>query len=147
MKTIADRIVAEAFAWEGTPYRHQGSRKHVGCDCLGLVRGVWRAVYGREVEQPGAYAPDWAEGGGDDALLAAARRHCTERNGDAETGDLVLFRWRPHLPAKHAGIMVASDRFIHAYQGHEVTISTLVRQWRQRIAGTFIFPETAQPEH
>ena len=31
----------------GTPYRHQASLKGVGCDCLGLVRGVWRAVHGR----------------------------------------------------------------------------------------------------
>ena len=28
--------------WIGTPYRHQASLKGVGCDCLGLVRGVWR---------------------------------------------------------------------------------------------------------
>jgi cell wall-associated NlpC family hydrolase len=33
-------IVAEARTWIGTPYRHQASLKGVGCDCLGLVRGV-----------------------------------------------------------------------------------------------------------
>ena len=37
-------IVAEARAWIGTRYRHQASVKGVGCDCLGLVRGVWRAL-------------------------------------------------------------------------------------------------------
>ena len=31
-------------------------------------------------------------------------------------GDLMLFCWRPDLPAKHAGILSASDRFIHAYE-------------------------------
>jgi NlpC/P60 family putative phage cell wall peptidase len=46
-------VVAEAMDWIGTPYRHQASRKGVGCDCLGLVRGVWRALYGREPEAPG----------------------------------------------------------------------------------------------
>ena len=51
--SIADAIVAEALAWLGTPYRHQGARKGVGCDCLGLVRGVWRAVYGDNPEEPG----------------------------------------------------------------------------------------------
>src|SRR5690242_12458263 len=45
------RIIAEARAFIGTPYRHQASLKGVGCDCLGLVRGVWRAVYGDEPEQ------------------------------------------------------------------------------------------------
>ena len=39
-------IVAETRDWIGTPYRHQASLKGVGCDCLGLVRGVWRNVIG-----------------------------------------------------------------------------------------------------
>jgi NlpC/P60 family putative phage cell wall peptidase len=137
----AERIVAEALEWVGTPYRHQGSLKGVGCDCLGLVRGVWRAVYGGEPEAPGPYAADWAEATGEDRLLAAARRHCTAKpRDDAVPGDLLLFRWRPNVPAKHAGILVAADRFIHAYQGHSVLVSALVPHWRRRIAGVFAFP-------
>ena len=66
---VAERIVAEALEWVGTPYRHQGSLKGVGCDCLGLVRGVWQAVYGVEPEAPGPYAADWAEATGEDRLL------------------------------------------------------------------------------
>jgi len=139
---VAEEIVAEAMSWLGTPYRHQGARKGVGCDCLGLVLGVWRAIYGQAPQMPGAYAPDWAEAGGSDRLLEAARRHCSEkRDGLLAAGDLVLFRWRPHLPAKHAAIMVKPETFIHAYQGHSVMISMLVPQWRNRIAGVFAFPE------
>ena len=41
-------IVAAARGWLGTPYRDQASLKGVGCDCLGLVRGVWREVLGDE---------------------------------------------------------------------------------------------------
>lgn len=140
--SIGARVVAEALGWVGTPYRHQGSKKGVGCDCLGLVRGVWRALYGREPEPVEAYAPDWAEAGGRDRLLDAARRHCRERPlAAASAGNLVLFRWKPALPAKHAGILLAPDRFVHAYQGHAVTVSALVPQWRRRIAGVFSFPE------
>lgn len=58
-------IVAEARGWIGTPYRHQASLKGVGCDCLGLVRGVWRNCIGDEPETPPPYAPDWAEAKGD----------------------------------------------------------------------------------
>ena len=36
-------ILTEARDWIGTPYQHQASLKGAGCDCLGLVRGVWRA--------------------------------------------------------------------------------------------------------
>jgi NlpC/P60 family putative phage cell wall peptidase len=138
---VAARVVAEALEWVGTPYRHQGSRKGVGCDCLGLVRGVWRTVYGEEPETPGPYAADWAEASGEDRLLAAARRHCIAKGKDEmAAGDLLLFRWRPNVPAKHAGILIADDRFIHAYQGHSVLVSALVPHWRRRIAGVFAFP-------
>ena len=138
----AGAILDEALTWLGTPYRHQGSSKGVGCDCLGLVRGVWREVYGVEPAAPGPYAADWAEAGGGDRLLAAARGHCCERPAsEAQPGDLVLFRWRAHLPAKHAGILLTGDSFIHAYQGHCVMVSALVPQWRRKIAGVFAFPE------
>jgi len=135
------RVVIEAVSWVGTPYRHQGSRKGVGCDCLGLVRGVWRGLYGIEPERPGPYAPDWAEAGGEDRLLDAARRHMVEMDvPELAAGRVVLFRWRPHMPAKHAGIALDGGRFIHAYQGQSVTISALVPQWRRRIVGVFSFP-------
>ncbi len=79
--TIGAVILAEASTWIGTPYRHQGSRKGVGCDCLGLVRGVWRAVYGSEPESPSAYGADWWVRGDDERLLEAAMRHCRRRWG------------------------------------------------------------------
>ncbi|MFD0934795.1 peptidase P60, partial [Methylobacterium trifolii] len=37
-------VVAQARLWLGTPYRHQASLAGVGCDCLGLLRGVWRGL-------------------------------------------------------------------------------------------------------
>ena len=40
-----EAIIAAAKEWRGTPYHHQQSQKGVGCDCLGLVRGVYEAVY------------------------------------------------------------------------------------------------------
>ena len=135
-------ILAEAATWLGTPYRHQGSRKGVGCDCLGLVRGIWRAVYGGEPEDPGPYSPDWAEAGGGDPLIEAARRHCVEKPlAGARPGDLVVFRWRAHHPAKHLGILLPGERFLHAYEGHAVMASPLISQWRRRIAGVFAFPD------
>ena len=140
---VADAVVVEALTWLGTPYRHQGRRKGVGCDCLGLVLGVWRTVYGVTPEQPGPYAPDWAEAGGGERLLTGARRNFTEKDlREMSAGDLLIFRWRPHLPAKHAGILVGPDRFVHAYEGTAVSLSALVPQWRKRIAGVFAFPDT-----
>lgn len=138
-----ERVIAEAVRWIGTPYRHQGSRLGVGCDCLGLVRGVWRGLLGQEPEPIGPYAPDWAETADTDRMMEAAARHLVALPGaKPDTGLVILFRWRPHMAAKHAGIALDGDRFIHAYQGHAVTISALVPQWRRRIAGVFAFPAT-----
>ena len=135
-------IVAEAMSWIGTPYRHQGRTKGVGCDCLGLLLGVWSAIYGGLPEQPGTYSPDWAEAAGAERFLEAARRHCREKQpAEMTPGDLLLFRWKRGLPAKHAGILMSPDRFVHAYQGASVVASALVPQWRQRVGGVFSFPD------
>src|SRR5262249_34925030 len=64
MAYTRDDIVAEARRWIGTPYPHQASVRGIGTDCLGLVRGVWRALHGPEAEVVPAYARDWAEATG-----------------------------------------------------------------------------------
>jgi NlpC/P60 family putative phage cell wall peptidase len=137
-------IVAEARDWIGTPYRHQASLKGVGCDCLGLVRGVWRGVIGAEPERAPAYAPEWAEAGGIETLADAAGRHLVaiecEAFGD---GDVLLFRWRAGLPAKHAAIVTASDTIVHAHDGAAVAEVALAPWWRRRIAYAFRFPGVA----
>jgi NlpC/P60 family putative phage cell wall peptidase len=136
-----NQIVAEARTWIGTPYRHQASVKGVGCDCLGLVRGIWRALYGSEPEALPAYAPDWAEASGRDMLAAAAGRHMTRIEPcDAAPGDVFLFRWRAHLPAKHAAILTASGRMIHAYDGAAVAEVHFAPFWQRRLAFVFRFP-------
>jgi NlpC/P60 family putative phage cell wall peptidase len=134
-------IVAEAMSWRGTPYRHQASLKGVGCDCLGLLRGVWRAFHGDEPEAVPGYTPDWAEARGAETLAQAAGRHLTAIEiGEAGAGDVLLFRWRANLPAKHCALLIAPDRFIHAQQGAAVATATLTPWWRRRVAFAFRFP-------
>lgn len=50
MIALRVRVVEIARRWIGTPYHHQASLKGVGCDCLGLVRGVYRELCGAEPE-------------------------------------------------------------------------------------------------
>jgi len=135
------RIVAEARSWIGTPYRHQASLKGVGCDCLGLVRGVWRALYGAEPETVPPYARDWAESATNEPLAEAGLRNLLPLAPDAFLpGDVLLFRWRAGLVAKHAAIVSAPDRMIHAHDGAAVTEVALAPWWRRRIAYAFRFP-------
>ncbi|MFN0192658.1 MAG: NlpC/P60 family protein [Aestuariivirga sp.] len=138
-----ETIVAAARGWIGTPYAHQASLKGVGCDCLGLIRGVWREVEGEEPEAVPAYAPDWAEATSGEQLAEAGRRHlleipCTE----FRQGDVLLFRWKPHLPAKHAGIASGPDHMIHAQDGARVAETPLSGWWLRRLAYVFRFPGT-----
>jgi NlpC/P60 family putative phage cell wall peptidase len=60
--------------------------------------------------------------------------------GEARAGDVILFRWRANLPAKHAAILVTHDRFIHAQQSAAVASASFTPWWRRRAAYAFAFP-------
>ncbi len=142
----ADEIVALARGWIGTPYRHQASCRGAGTDCLGLLRGVWRELYGAEPEMVPSYTPDWSEPSRSEELLAAAGRHLHRIDRTAaEPGDVLVLRMREAAVAKHVGILARApanfETLIHAYSGHGVVESPLTPSWRARIAGVFRFPE------
>lgn len=137
-------LLEEAHGWLGTPYRHQASAKGVGCDCLGLIRGVWRAFYGDEPEPTPAYTPDWAERVGEETLHAAASRHLTPIDARfAAPGDVLLFRMDARAPMKHAAILDENEHLIHAYWGRAVVRSRFAPWWRARMAAAFAFPGAA----
>jgi len=141
----ADLIVAAARSWIGTPYLHQASLKGVGCDCLGLLRGVQRDVFGAEPERPPPYSADWAEASGRETLAEAAERHLTPVAIEAfEAGDVLLFRWRPGLPAKHCAIASGRDAMVHAHDGASVA-EVAIGVWRRKLAYAFRFPPAPQP--
>lgn len=134
-------IVAAARDWLGTPYHHQASLRGVGCDCLGLVRGVWRDLCGDEPEMPPPYSPSWAESLGVETLAAAALRHLVPvAPGREQPGDVLLFRWRAHLPARHCAILSAPDRIIHAHDGAQVAEVAFSLWWRRHQSHAFSFP-------
>lgn len=139
--TTAMDIVRAARGWLGTPYRHQASLKGVGTDCLGLVRGVWRELYGTEPEPLPPHSAQWTDGGGRETLAEAARRHFTEIPcTEVMPGDLLLFRWRAHLPARHAGIATADGHMVHAQEGAAVSEIALNVWWRRHLCLAFRFP-------
>jgi NlpC/P60 family putative phage cell wall peptidase len=142
--TRAD-VVATARLWLGTPYHHQAALRGIGCDCLGLIRGVWRDLYGAEPETPPPYSPTWAESLGGDRLAAAALRHLRPLvdADEATPGDVLLFRWRVHLPARHCAILSAPDRIIHAHDGAQVGEVAFTSWWRRHRSHAFSFPELA----
>jgi NlpC/P60 family putative phage cell wall peptidase len=146
--SIAVQVVDEARRWIGTPYRHQASVIGAGSDCLGLLRGIWRTVYGQEPEMVPAYTEDWAEPTREELLWEAAQRWLLPASLEiANAGDVLLFRMRDGSIAKHLGLQSATGdhpRFIHAYTGHGVIESSLSLPWQRRIVARFTFPEGAK---
>ncbi|WP_416915678.1 MAG: NlpC/P60 family protein [Roseicyclus sp.] len=138
-------VVRAARGWIGTPYVHQASCRGAGCDCLGLLRGVWREVLGAEPETVPAYTADWSEAGGQERLWAAAMRHLHQKPlAEAVAGDVLLFRMRDEGVAKHLGLQAEigpAASFIHAYSGRGVVESALTPPWARRIVARFVFPE------
>ena len=138
---VADDIVAIARSWIGTPYVHQASLKHVGCDCLGLLRGIWRELTGEEPEEVPPYSLDWAEATGAETLYMALERHAREIAADRlAPGDIALFRMAGHGPAKHCGIVSGRDglpTLIHARQNKRVTEEPFSVFWRSKLAFAF----------
>lgn len=140
------RAVAIARDWIGTPYVHQGTVRGAGTDCLGLLRGIWRGLYGTEPESVPPYTADWSEPAREERLWAAARRHLVPVSGPESPGEVLLFRMREGSVAKHLGIRArigAEASFIHAYTGHGVVESPLSAPWRRRVVARFQFPEGA----
>ncbi|WP_347268125.1 NlpC/P60 family protein [Paracoccus sp. (in: a-proteobacteria)] len=135
------RVVAAARAWLGTPYHDQTSVKGVGCDCLGLARGVWREVVGSETLPVPPYSRDWGEIGPHEVLAESAAsvmiRIAPEAAG---AGAAVLFRMRPSAIVKHIGILTGEGSFIHSYERLGVVEEPLTTAWRRRIAFAFLFP-------
>lgn len=97
---------AAARSWLSTPYHDQASLRRVGCDCLGLARGVWRGVVGPEPFPIPPYSRDWGEAGPREVLAEGARRMMPELDpSGAGPNTMILFRMMPRAIAKHVGIL------------------------------------------
>jgi NlpC/P60 family putative phage cell wall peptidase len=120
--------------------------KGAGADCLGLVRGLWKELFGSEPERIPGYTADWSDASGEERLWEAARRHLVRcpTGTQPKPGCVILFRIRHNGVAKHLGIAAeqgGQPTFIHAYERHGVVESSLSLPWQRRIVACFEFPE------
>ena len=149
-------IVKAARGWLGTPYHHQASLKGVGSDCLGLIRGIWRELYGPEPETMPAYTQDWGSATGSETLIEAACRHLVTLAdvSGAEPGDVLVFRMRDCGVAKHApgshfvryralACLNAGRSQADPQKGLGVVEIDLGVWWRRRAVAAFAFPGVA----
>ena len=133
-----------ARAWIGTPYVDQQSLRGAGCDCLGLVRGVWREVVGPEPTVIPPYTRDWGETGPVEVMQEGALEWMVPvALGEAGAGAVavVLFRMRSGAIAKHCGILTGAGTMIHARERLGVIEEPYTETWQRRAVAAFQFPQ------
>lgn len=143
-EAIGQRIARAALGWVGTPFHHRAAIKGVGCDCIGLVLGVWREIGGAAGLHLPVYAPSGPNIGEEARLLEGLEAHLRPLGGIAPVvGDVVAFRMREAGPVQHIGILTATGQggqFVHAYSRRGVVESRLSEHWQTRIVAAFRMP-------
>lgn len=117
---LGHRIVADALALRGVPYRNGGADPAAGFDCSGFVR----YVLGRHgIAAPRQTADQFAAG----AKVAP---------GALRPGDLVFFS-TVAPGASHVGIVIDDDEFVHAPSSRGVVrVERLaLPYWQRRFVG------------
>jgi len=132
---MTDRVIAAARGWIGTPYHLHASRRGAGCDCIGLIRGVWREVAGPEPHP----VPQYRHGSADAApgLIAAQLSMWMDRAAPAP-GRVALFRVARTRAPRHLGILT-EDGVITAVERRGVVEMRRLPPWR--LAGAWAVPE------
>lgn len=127
----AEKVIAAAESWIGTPYVQQGRLKGVGCDCIGLVIGVGvdALVVPADVAVP-AYRQSLD--------IPAARKHLAGRlrilkRKEPRAGDVLIFRVGRRDHAHFA--IFDGERMIHASNhAGRVIRSALDDRWLKKLA-------------
>lgn len=104
-------IVEEAMTWMGTPYQYAGENKGRGTDCSGMVMKVYETATGERLPRNSAKQSEYCR---------------TISRKDVQTADLVFFATgKDPSKVSHVGIMLDSNRFIHASSSKGVVISDI----------------------
>lgn len=136
---MSDIVTEAARGWIGTPFVLGAALRGVGCDCLGLIRGL-SADLGNPLPSPHAYPPGWAAPGAPEVLAQGLARHLPPVAGHLVPGQVALFRLRPGAAAVHLGVITRggdTPRFVHAYDRHGTIESPLAPAWARRIVARF----------
>lgn len=143
---VNDHVAALSRNWIGTPFVHQASVRGVGCDCLGLLRGLWREAIGPEPLPVPPYAPGWpgTVAGGEEMIAALARVFRRAPSRLAQPGQVLVFRIHRALPAGHIAILAAPGRLVHARDPLGVIEEALTDAWARRLVVGFAWPESEE---
>jgi NlpC/P60 family putative phage cell wall peptidase len=131
-----DQIVKEARQYLGTPFKHQGRIKGVGCDCAGIIVNIAKML-GIDFWEYSGYGrtPDGK------SLENCISQLLQIDPADLKPGDVMLFKIRrmpQHLAIATDGGMIHS--FYRRSDGGRVVEHNLDDRWKKRIVKCFRFP-------
>lgn len=136
-------VIAEAASWEGTPYRHQAALKHVGCDCYGLIRGVYGELTGFKPDNPANYSFNWMRDSALKNILPEVSKVFAWPVPDStRPGDVLIFAIKDY--PVHTGILLDRHHFIHCLADRGIAKTAICRyddKWRDRRVGTYRYIE------
>lgn len=131
-----------ARSWIGTPYHNRAAIKGAGCDCIGLIRGLWAEIYGLPVPEVPVYSARWTgQNKETEVLLETARQYLAEVDpGTRAPGVVLAFRVHPKAIAQHCGVMTSPTSMVHAHSGRKVYEVELGQMWEPKVVAAFQFP-------
>jgi NlpC/P60 family putative phage cell wall peptidase len=135
-------IYTRALSYISVPYRHQGRSAETGCDCLGFLILTLEGLVDipSSLELP-SYSPSWIEHRKDDPLIEGIAVYLPLRNiRQLEIGDILIFRMRKDMPAKHCAFL-GRDKIVHCRSDVGVVEEEFTREWQRRLSAAFYVPE------
>lgn len=141
----ADRIVASARTWVGTPFQHQRALKGVGCDCIGLIVAVMRDL-GQEPAPEDYDEYYYSRTPNPRAMGAKLAKYFDKMDFPIRTpapdGAIAWMQWRHGLPM-HLAIMATFEgrrTMIHAFEHvGKVVEHGFSGEWPRRVASWWKF--------
>ncbi len=95
-------VITELRTWIGTPWRHQGRRKGIGCDCLGVLVAAARAAD----RLPPGIRHDYHRLPYKNLLQETLDRYLDRIEfEDAKIADMILLTQRGHEMGAHTGVL------------------------------------------
>ena len=133
-----NRVVEVARSYLGTKFHHQGRRKFIGVDCIGLIACVARELGFEFVDQT-----NYARLPNDGELQAGLEKYLLPC--ELKVGAVALFKLDQE--PQHVGIVSDYGNgfgLMHAYlQARKVVEHSLDEFWMKRLVTCYAFPDNA----
>lgn len=130
-----EKYAIAARQWIGAPF-HPQAQSVYGCDCFGLVLGVYEMVEQVSIELP-SYRISKNYIKNNTSIFLDTLDNIALQHYQLESGNIVLFQLNETL--MHCGIIVNSTTFIHAQEKTGVVATRFTEKWQRRLGRIYQF--------